>query len=74
MTATLHPYGTLKQYTAGQSEIAVQAGQTVREACAALGLPAELIALVTVNDQQQDKDYVIRDGDVVRLLAVIGGG
>lgn len=50
------------------------AGQTVRQAIAALGIPPEVIALVIVNDAQQTKDYRLQDGDVVKLIAVIGGG
>ena len=37
-------------------------------------MPPELAALVLVNDEQQSKDYVLQDGDVLKLMAVIGGG
>ena len=40
----------------------------------ALGIPPELAALVLVNDEQQDKEYVLQEGDVLKLMAVIGGG
>jgi molybdopterin converting factor small subunit len=33
-----------------------------------------VVALVVVNEVQQSKDYVIQEGDVIRVLAVIGGG
>jgi sulfur carrier protein ThiS len=74
MTATIQPYGMLKEYIHQQAEVTVEAGQTVRASMQALGIPPEVVALVTVNDVQQTKDYVLRDGDIVRLLAVIGGG
>jgi sulfur carrier protein ThiS len=74
MPATIQPYGMLKEYIHQQSEVTVEAGQTVRASLQALGIPPDVVALVTVNDVQQAKDYVILDGDVVRLLAVIGGG
>ncbi len=74
MSARIRPIGTLKSYIGGQAEVAVDAGRTVRETMTALGIPPEIIALVLVNDAQQAKDYVVQDGDVVRLLAVIGGG
>jgi sulfur carrier protein ThiS len=74
MTAILHPYGTLKSYIDGKKEIAVEAGRTVRETLAALGMPPEIVALVLVNSDQQGKDYVVQDGDVIKLIAVIGGG
>jgi len=74
MTAQIKSVGMLKSYIGGQTEVTVVAGRTVREAIAALGIPPEIVALVMVNDAQQPKDYVLQDGDVVRLLAVIGGG
>jgi len=72
--ATVRPVGTLKSYIGGQTEVAVDAGRTVRETMTALGIPPEIVALVLVNDAQQPKDYVLQDGDVVKLIAVIGGG
>ena len=74
MTVKIHPYGMLKEYIGGAAETEVQAGRTVRQTIAVLGIPPEVVALVTVNDQQQDKDYILQDGEVVKLLAVIGGG
>jgi molybdopterin converting factor small subunit len=40
----------------------------------ALNIPPDVVALVLVNDTQQSKDYRVQDGDVVKLLAVVGGG
>jgi sulfur carrier protein ThiS len=74
MSATIKPIGLLKTYIGGQGEITVRAGQTVLAALDALGVPAQLVALVIVNDAPQPKDYWLQEGDVVRLLAVIGGG
>jgi sulfur carrier protein ThiS len=74
MPAYIRPVGALKSYIGGQSEVAVEAGRTVRETIAALGMPPEIVALVLVNDAQQPKDYVLQDGDAVKLMAVIGGG
>jgi sulfur carrier protein ThiS len=64
----------LKDYIGGASEIAVPAGHSIRETLQSLGMPPEVAALVLVNDEQQSKDYILQDGDVLRLLAVIGGG
>jgi len=79
--ATLRPSGALKSYISGKTEITVEAGHTVRETLSALNIPPEVVALVVVNprttgvnEEQQSKDYVIQEGDVVRVLAVIGGG
>jgi hypothetical protein len=57
MSALIKPIGMLKSYIGGQAEIAVEAGRTVREAVAALGMPPEIVALVLVNDERQSKDY-----------------
>lgn len=74
MPATLRPVGMLKSYIGGQDEAAVEAGRNVRETLQALGIPPELVALVMVNDQHQDKDYVVQDGDAIKVVAIIGGG
>jgi sulfur carrier protein ThiS len=74
MTAQIRPLGALKNYIGGRSEVTVEVGRTVRETIAALNIPPEIVALVLVNDAQQAKDYVLQAGDVVKLLAVIGGG
>ena len=58
----------------GQSEIQVEIGRTVRETLSALGIVPEVVALVMVNEEQRSKDYVIQEGDIIRVLAVIGGG
>jgi sulfur carrier protein ThiS len=74
MPATLRPSGALRSYIDGKDEIAVEAGRSVRETLSALNIPPEVIALVVVNEEQKTKDYVLEEGDVVRVLAVIGGG
>ena len=74
MSVLLRPVGMLKNYVAGQAEVSVAPGQSVRDTLAAVGIPPELVALVMVNDVQQRKDYSLQDGDVVKLIAVIGGG
>jgi sulfur carrier protein ThiS len=74
MTATLRLSGSLKDLTGGQAEIQVESGRTVRETLANLGIVPEVIALVVVNEEQGSKDHVIQEGDVIRVLAVIGGG
>ncbi len=74
MTVQIRPIGILKNYIDGQNQVTVEAGRTVREAIAALGIPPEIVALVMVNEEQQPKDYVLQEGDVVKLMAVLGGG
>ncbi|RPI34431.1 MAG: hypothetical protein EHM70_02880 [Chloroflexota bacterium] len=74
MSAIINPVGMLRDYVGGKSEVTVDAGRSVRETLAALGIKPELVALVVVNEVQQTKDYCLQDGDSVRLVAVIGGG
>jgi len=74
MSATIRPLGMLKSYIGDLKETTVEAGQSVRATILALGINPDLVAGVFVNGEQQTKDYVIQDGDTVKLLAVIGGG
>jgi len=74
MTATIRPLGMLKTYIGELKETSVDAGQSVRESLSILGINPDLVAGVFVNDEQQTKDYILKDGDIVKLLAVIGGG
>jgi sulfur carrier protein ThiS len=74
MTATLRPSGALRELVNGQTDIQVQTGISIKKALTGLGIKPELVALVVVNEVQQSKDYLIQDGDLIRVLAVIGGG
>ncbi len=74
MPAILRPIGSLKTYTAGQAEVSVEAGRTVRETLAAVGIPSEVVAGVLLNDVLLSKDYCVKEGDILKLIAVIGGG
>jgi sulfur carrier protein ThiS len=74
MPAKLRPSGSLRDFVGGQTEINVESGKTIRETLSKLGIVPEVVALVMVNEEQQSKDYVIKEGDVIRVLAVIGGG
>ncbi len=74
MTARIHALGILKAYLGGKSETVVDAGNTVRETLRALNIPSEVVALVVVNEVPQSKEYCVQDGDVIKLLAVVGGG
>lgn len=74
MPAILLPLGHLKSLVNGQSELEVESGRSVRETLQKAGIRPELVALVLVNDEQRDKDYLLQEGDVVKIMAVIGGG
>ncbi|OGO60359.1 MAG: hypothetical protein A2032_02765 [Chloroflexi bacterium RBG_19FT_COMBO_49_13] len=64
----------LKSYIGDLEETTIEAGIPVREALTTLGINPDLVAGVFVNGEQESKDYILQDGDVVKLLAVIGGG
>ena len=74
MTAILRPTSALRIYIGGRNEAVIEAGRTVRETLVSLNIKPELIALVVVGEEVKDKEYLIQDGDVVKVLAVIGGG
>jgi len=75
MPVTLRPIGHLKGMVNDQTEITVPSGISIREALALIKVPSELVALVVINGiHTTDKDTILKDGDVVKLMAVIGGG
>jgi sulfur carrier protein ThiS len=74
MSAILRPIGMLKSYFGDKEEVSVQPGITIRETLLQFNMPPEIVALVLVNGEQQSKDYVLQEGDIVKLIAVIGGG
>ncbi|HBG75029.1 MAG: hypothetical protein A2X25_04520 [Chloroflexi bacterium GWB2_49_20] len=74
MTAIIRATSALKVYLDGKDEFEVESGHTVRETLVRLNIKPELIALVVLDGEQKTKDYIIQDGDVIKVLAVIGGG
>ncbi|MGA2503565.1 MAG: MoaD/ThiS family protein [Anaerolineales bacterium] len=74
MTATIRLGDSLKNLLGSKGEFTVEPGHNVRETLISLGIKPELVAMVTVNNEMQAKDYLIQDGDAIMLIAVIGGG
>lgn len=79
MSATIRPVGLLRSNTWPNvdqegSLITVSEGQSLEEACRDLGLRLDLIALLLVNGRPESKDYVLRAGDDIKLVALVGGG
>ena len=74
MSATLRFGDSLKNMLGLKDALTVKSGLNVRETLVSLSIKPELVAMVSVNGEMQTKDYIIREGDVVRVLAVIGGG
>ncbi len=74
MPATLRFGASLKNMLGGKDELPVEPGRSVRDTLVSLGVKPELVAMVSVNGEIQTKDYLIQEGDTIRLLAVVGGG
>jgi sulfur carrier protein ThiS len=74
MTAIIRPLGMLKSYIGDLKEVTVESGFSVRNTVTQLGINPDLVAGVFINGEQQTKDYIVQDGDDIKLLAVIGGG
>jgi sulfur carrier protein ThiS len=74
MSVIIRPLGMLKSYIGELKETTVEAGLSVRETLKIIGINPDLVAGVFVNEEQQTKDYILQDGDIIKLLAVIGGG
>jgi sulfur carrier protein ThiS len=74
MPVYIRPIGVLKSFIGDKPEAIVEAGRTLRQAIAELGIPVESVAMVLVNDNPQPKDYVLQEGDVARLIMAVSGG
>ena len=74
MPASLRLMGQLKELLNNQSDVTVQAGKTVRETLIELQIKPEIVAGVIVNGALESKDYMLQDGDQVKLMAVMSGG
>jgi sulfur carrier protein ThiS len=74
MSAIIRPLGMLKSYIGDLTEVTVEAGHSVRETLTLLGINPDLVAGVIINGELQTKDYIVQDGDFIKIMAVIGGG
>lgn len=59
--------------TLRDKEFEVKAGMTVRHAIEACGLVPEML-LAVKDDELITEDTILKDGDQIRLIAVISGG
>ena len=74
MSVVLVPIGMLKEYVGGQERLHLAAGPTVEEMLEAVGIPPELVAGVIRDDDLVSQDYRPEDGELIRVLAIMGGG
>jgi sulfur carrier protein ThiS len=55
-------------------ELEVPGGTEVEGLIGSLGIPAELVGSVTVNNRRSPRDAVISPGDTVAIIPAISGG
>lgn len=54
--------------------LSIEAGQSIREVLAAIGLPAEKAKLIFVNGTKGDLDTILKGGERVGLFPPVAGG
>lgn len=74
MSVTLVPVGGLKGFVGGRDKVEMEPGATVEELLEAAGIDSALVAAVLRNDEIVTLDYCPRDGERLKLIAVMGGG
>lgn len=74
MAIELIPVGFLKTYVEGRERVTFEPGLSVAQMIEAAGIPPALVALATLEGERVSKDYRPKDGETVKVMAVIGGG
>lgn len=77
MRIKIKTYGLLRKYIPGEVnpyEMEVKEGTTVSEILNILKIPNEYVPVVTVGEKKVDMSYLIKDGDELTLLPIMGGG
>lgn len=75
MNCTLVVVGLLRDYADASSTVPLPAaGATVEEVMERLAIPPDLVAIVLVNGRQRPKCHLLTEGDVVKLVPLMGGG
>ncbi|NJE42935.1 MoaD/ThiS family protein [Thermococcus sp. GR6] len=73
MKITLVLYGQYALRHGSRKEVEVDEGKTIGKLLRELGISANEHHIL-VNEGKVDEDYVLKDGDVVKLLPVVYGG
>ncbi len=79
ITVQVKLFATLRRFRPGLGigeafTMELDAGATVAQLIALLGLPAEEIKTVFVNNVIRGQDYPLADGDQVGIFPPVGGG
>jgi molybdopterin converting factor small subunit len=69
-------YATLRRYVGGRPsiQVGVEAGQTVGQTLAQLGVPSGETRIIFVNNRPGTLSQPLQDGDRVGVFPAIGGG
>jgi molybdopterin converting factor small subunit len=80
MSVTFISIGSLKRFCSNANNskdrlvVEDQEGRSLNVVCQEIGLPVNLISLYIVNGKTQSKDYILQQGDEIKLIAAMGGG
>ncbi len=74
MKPIIRPLGFLKQYINDKGSIQVEAGKSIFNTLIEYGIPSDLVAGVFLKEKLISKEHILKDDDVVVLMAIIGGG
>lgn len=77
MRIKIKTYGLLRKYIPEEVnpyEMEVKEGTTVSEILNILKIPNEYVPVVTAGGKKVDMSYLIKDGDELTLLPIMGGG
>ncbi len=73
MSITVKCYATLEPFQPS-SDLAFRPGASVAQVAEGLGIPLDEVAIVFRNAEPAALETEVRDGDVLKLFPVIGGG
>ena len=76
---TLKLYGGLNNYTKEYHHekgisLRLNSGETIDKVLEKLGIPKNKIVLITANNKITHFDYILKQGDIIKMFPPIGGG
>lgn len=67
-------FATLQRDRFESRDFDVPEGSTVRDVIRSIGIPAEQVTLIFINNRHSTLEALLSDGDVLALFPPIGGG
>jgi molybdopterin synthase sulfur carrier subunit len=71
---SVQTFATLREKFPAQSDLVLPAGETVAGMMGRLGIPAEKVTIIFINNVHGTHESLLSDGDSVGLFPPIGGG